>query len=165
MIQVQNITKKFGSVTAVDGISFELGKGELVGFLGPNGAGKTTTMRILAGFLPPSSGTCTIAGIDVSQNDFEIKKKIGYLPESAPLYGEMEVTEYLGYIAALRHLSSSQINQGIKKTVGLCGLKKAVGRKIATLSKGYRQRVALAQSLIHEPEVLILDEPTVGLDP
>lgn len=165
MIRVQNITKSYGDIQAVSGISFELSEGEVVGFLGPNGAGKTTTMRILAGYIPPTSGKCWVEDFDVSANPILARQKIGYLPESTPLYGDMEVSSYLGYIGSLRGMKKTFIPDAIKKVVHTCGLKKVIGRKIATLSKGYKQRIGLAQALIHEPPILILDEPTVGLDP
>lgn len=165
MIEAVNITKNYGALKAVDQLSFELKAGEVVGFLGPNGAGKTTTLRILTGYLPATSGTCRISGIDISDHSFEARKKIGYLPESTPLYGDMEVTDYLTYLGSIRQLSRVQIQEGLREVVRTCGLSKVVGRKISTLSKGYRQRVGLAQALLHRPEVLVLDEPTVGLDP
>ncbi|MBI4410885.1 MAG: ATP-binding cassette domain-containing protein [Deltaproteobacteria bacterium] len=165
MISVDNVTKFFGQVLALNGVSFEMQKGEVVGFLGPNGAGKTTTMRILTGYLPATSGTCQVADFDIARQSLEARRKIGYLPESAALYGDMEPIEYLSYLGALRHIEKSVITRRIKEVVKTCGLDKALGRKIATLSKGYRQRVGLAQALLHDPEILILDEPTVGLDP
>lgn len=165
MIEVENLTKSFGSILAVDRISFSLKPGEVVGFLGPNGAGKTTTMRMITGFLPPTSGACTVCNLDVATHSFEIRKKIGYLPESASLYQDMEAVEYLCYLGNIRHLSHSALRQGLKEVIETCGLEKVVGRKIGSLSKGYRQRVGLAQALLHKPDVLILDEPTVGLDP
>ncbi len=140
-------------------------KGEVVGFLGPNGAGKTTTMRILTGFLPPSSGTCMVDGLDISTQGLCVRKKIGYLPESNPLYSDMEVLDYLLYIGGLRGLEGSRLTEGLREVTRTCDLKSVLDKKISTLSKGFRQRVGLAQALIHKPEVLILDEPTVGLDP
>lgn len=165
MIQVENLKKSFSGLQAVKNISFEMKKGEVVGFLGPNGAGKTTTMRILSGFLPATDGFCSVAGFDMSQNSYQARQKIGYLPESNPLYIDMEVTEYLHYMARLRQMPRSNISAAIQKVSQRCGLEKISGRKLSEVSKGYRQRVGLAQSLIHEPEILILDEPTVGLDP
>lgn len=165
MIKVENISKYYGSHKAVDGVSFEMSRGEVVGFLGPNGAGKTTTMRILTGFLPSSDGTCLVAGLDVQTHGVEARKKIGYLPETTPLYGDMEVTEYLRYVGCLRGLQKQALQDGLGEVVKTCGLKQVLGKKINTLSKGYRQRVGLAQALIHRPEILILDEPTLGLDP
>lgn len=165
MIEVKNITKFYGSLRALDQVSFSLVQGEVVGFLGPNGAGKTTTMRILTGFIPPSEGECTIAGYNVSTQSLIPRQKIGYLPESAALYGDMEVTDYLKYIGVLRKLSPEILKNRLKQVVAICGLGNAIGKKISTLSKGFRQRTGLAQALLHDPEVLILDEPTVGLDP
>ncbi|MBI2339697.1 MAG: ATP-binding cassette domain-containing protein [Deltaproteobacteria bacterium] len=165
MISIENVIKTFGPVRALDGISFEMQKGEVVGFLGPNGAGKTTAMRILTGFLSATSGSCRIAGLDVATQSLEARRKIGYLPESAALYGDMEVTEYLAYLGTLRRLDKISIHRRIKEVVKTCGLEKALGRKMGVLSKGYRQRAGLAQALLHNPDILILDEPTVGLDP
>ncbi len=165
MIEVLNVTKVFDRVKALDSISFQLNKGEVVGFLGPNGAGKTTTMRILTGFLPPSEGECRIGGLNMATHSLEARQKMGYLPESAALYGDMEVVEYLRYIGQLRQLTPNILSNRLKEVISLCGLKEAVGKKISTLSKGYRQRTGLAQALLHDPEILILDEPTVGLDP
>lgn len=163
MIEVNGLKKRFGSLEALRGVSFRLEKGEVVGFLGPNGAGKTTAMRILTGYLSASEGQCQIAGLDVSKDGIQVREKIGYLPESTPVYGDMEVVGYLTYIGRLRRMT--EIPSAIREVVGTCGLKNAIGKKIAHLSKGYRQRVGLAQALLHRPEVLILDEPTVGLDP
>ncbi len=165
MIEVKGVTKWYGTFRALDQISFSLDKGEVVGFLGPNGAGKTTTMRILTGFIPPSEGECTVAGHNVSAHSLLARQKMGYLPEATPLYGDMEVTDYLKYIGALRKLSGDLLKKRLKEVVAICGLGNAVGKKISTLSKGFRQRTGLAQALLHDPEVLILDEPTVGLDP
>lgn len=165
MIEVKNVSKYFGSVKAVDNLSFELNQGEVVGFLGPNGAGKTTTMRILTGYLPANSGTCQVGGHEIATHSFEARKKMGYLPESAPLYGDMEVSEYLRYLGILRKCHRNFVDKRLKEVVEICGLRDAIGKKISTLSKGYRQRTGLAQALLHDPEILILDEPTVGLDP
>ena len=151
MIRAQNITKAYGAIQAISGISFELSEGEVVGFLGPNGAGKTTTMRILAGYISPTSGKCWVEDFDIGENLILARQKIGYLPESTPLYGDMEVSGYLAYIACLRGMAKTLIPDAIKKVVQTCGLKKVIGRKIATLSKGYKQRIGLAQALIHEP--------------
>jgi len=164
MIEVRQLSKSYGAFEALKSVSFTLNKGEVVGFLGPNGAGKTTTMRIITGFLPPSSGTCVIDGLDVEKDSLETRRKIGYLPESNALYLDMEVSEYLTYVGKLRELGS-KLPERLKAVTQTCGLEKAIGKKISALSKGYRQRVGLAQALIHDPEILILDEPTVGLDP
>ncbi len=163
MIRVTNLTKNYGSRRALDGISFEARQGEILGFLGPNGAGKTTTMRILTGYLPPSSGEASIAGFDVVSHSLDVRKRVGYLPETVPLYTDMTVFDYLKFMADLRHLPKPQtaVQESLEK-VGL--LERAQGY-IGNLSKGMRQRVGLAQALLHRPEVLILDEPTIGLDP
>lgn len=165
MIKVTNISKAFGLFNALKDISFELKKGEVVGFLGPNGAGKTTTMRILTGFLPPTTGTCHVDGISITDDPLSIRKKIGYLPESNPYYSHLEVTEYLEFMGGLRGLSGNILSENLYRVVHICGLEKVIGKKMETLSKGYKQRVGLAQALLHDPEILILDEPTVGLDP
>ncbi|PIR20748.1 MAG: ABC transporter [Deltaproteobacteria bacterium CG11_big_fil_rev_8_21_14_0_20_47_16] len=165
MIEVVGIQKSFGDVAAVRDISFSISKGEVVGLLGPNGAGKTTTMRILTGYLTADTGRAVIAGENVATHSLAARRKIGYLPESAPLYTDMEVTAFLSYVGRLRGIPSDQIHAAIGKVVASCGLRSVVGRDISELSKGYKQRVGLAQALIHEPEVLILDEPTSGLDP
>lgn len=165
MINVDNLTKRFGGTTAVDNISFEVEQGEIVGFLGPNGAGKTTTMRMLTGFIPPTGGTMTVAGFDVIRESLEVRRKIGYLPENVPIYKDMRVIEYLTYRGKLKGLRGRRLKTRLKAVLEDCGLvdvrKKVVGR----LSKGYVQRVGLADALVHEPELLILDEPTIGLDP
>jgi ABC-2 type transport system ATP-binding protein len=165
MIDVGGLQKSFGNIAAVRDISFSISKGEVVGLLGPNGAGKTTTMRILTGYLTADAGRATVCGIDVVADSVAARRKIGYLPESAPLYTDMEVTEFLTYIARLRGVSSDKLSFALKHVIAVCGLGDVVGRDIAELSKGYKQRVGLAQALIHEPDVLILDEPTSGLDP
>lgn len=165
MIEVGGLQKTFGAVAAVRGISFSISKGEVVGLLGPNGAGKTTTMRILTGYLTADAGRATICGIDVAVDSIAARRKIGYLPESAPLYTDMEVTEFLTYIARLRGVIPENVSPALKRVIATCGLGDVVGRDIAELSKGYKQRVGLAQALIHDPDVLILDEPTSGLDP
>jgi len=149
----------------VDNISFEVEKGQIVGFLGPNGAGKTTTMRILTCFLPPTEGTANVAGFDVQANPLEVKKRIGYLPETPPLYPEMEVSEYLTFVGRLKGIGSGEINGKVADVVGKCALGDVRGKLIGQLSKGYRQRVGIAQAIIHNPAVLVLDEPTSGLDP
>jgi len=165
MIKVEGLTKRYARTVAVDDISFEVEKGQIVGFLGPNGAGKTTTMRVLTCFLPPTSGTATIAGFNVQEHPHEVKRRIGYLPETPPLYPEMEVIEYLDFVGQLKGISKSDINNRVDEVVGRCALGDVRAKLIGKLSKGYRQRVGLAQAIIHNPDVLILDEPTSGLDP
>lgn len=165
MIKVDNLTKKFANVKALDGVSFEIHKGEVVGFLGPNGAGKTTTMRILTGFIPPTSGRAEIAGFDVFDDSIEVRKRIGYLPENSPLYEDMEVSAFLRYMADLKEVEPEKKNEHIKKIMERCGIIHMKDEIIKRLSKGYKQRVGLASALIGDPEVLILDEPTIGLDP
>jgi ABC-2 type transport system ATP-binding protein len=150
---------------AVDNISFEVERGQIVGFLGPNGAGKTTTMRVLTCFLPPTEGTANVAGFDVMEHPIQVKKRIGYLPETPPVYPEMEVSEYLSFAGRLKGISSGDIARRVDDVVGRCSLGEVRYRLIGKLSKGYRQRVGLAQAIIHNPDVLILDEPTSGLDP
>ena len=165
MIKVQGLTKRYARTVAVDNISFEVEKGQIVGFLGPNGAGKTTTMRVLTCFLPPTMGTANVAGFDVIENPMEVKKRIGYLPESPPLYPEMEVIEYLTFVGKLKGIPSGDLARRIDEVVGRCAIGDVRTRLIGKLSKGFRQRVGLAQAIIHNPPVLILDEPTSGLDP
>jgi ABC-2 type transport system ATP-binding protein len=165
MIKVEGLTKRYARTVAVDNISFEVEKGTIVGFLGPNGAGKTTTMRVLTCFLPPTEGTASVAGFDVLENPMEVKKRIGYLPETPPLYPEMEVSEYLKFVGRLKGISSTDIAKRVDEVAGRCALGDVRDKLIAKLSKGFRQRVGLAQAIIHNPEVLILDEPTSGLDP
>jgi ABC-2 type transport system ATP-binding protein len=165
MITVKNLTKRYARATAVDQISFAVEKGQIVGFLGSNGAGKTTTMRMLTCFLPPSSGTATVAGFDVLEQPFEVKKRIGYLPESPPIYPEMETVEYLRFVGRLKGLSGSDLEKRITYVCDRCFVADVKTKLLGRLSKGYRQRVGLAQAIIHNPDVLILDEPTAGLDP
>jgi gliding motility-associated transport system ATP-binding protein len=165
MIHVEHIEKRFGEICAIDGISFDIARGEVVGLLGPNGAGKTTTMRIITGYLAPNAGSVTVDGIHVSENSIESRRRIGYLPENAPLYDDMEVTEYLDYTAKLRAMEKVERATAISEMVETCGLRGVAGRAIGVLSKGYRQRVGLAAAMIHHPPILILDEPTSGLDP
>lgn len=165
MITVKELTKRYARTTAVDHISFEVVKGQIVGFLGPNGAGKTTTMRMLTCFLPPSSGAVTVAGFDVLEKPMEVKKRIGYLPETPPLYPEMETIEYLRFVGKLKGLSGSELNQRVDYVLERCAIGDVKNKLLGKLSKGYRQRVGLAQAIIHNPDVLILDEPTAGLDP
>ncbi|MCY3552679.1 MAG: ATP-binding cassette domain-containing protein [Candidatus Poribacteria bacterium] len=165
MIEVQNITKNYGPFQALRDISFQVDKGQIVGFLGPNGAGKTTTMRILTCFMPASSGRVTVAGYDVFKASREVRKRIGYLPENVPLYPEMTVTKYLTYMAKIRSVPRGNIKAQLDNAIEACGLTERRHQIIGQLSRGFRQRVGLAQALIHEPDVLILDEPTSGLDP
>jgi len=159
------LTKRYARTIAVDNISFEVEKGQIVGFLGPNGAGKTTTMRVLTCFLPPTAGTCNVAGFDVLENPLEVKKRIGYLPETPPLYPEMEVDEYLTFVGRLKGISSADVERRASEAMEKCALGDVRHKLIGKLSKGYRQRVGLAQAIIHNPDVLVLDEPTAGLDP
>lgn len=165
MIEVENLSKRYGATLAVQDLTFRVGRGEVVGFLGPNGAGKSTTMRMLAGYLPPSSGRATVAGFDVFHQSLQAREQIGYLPENVPLYPEMRVTEYLKYRAALKGVRGRRIRDRLADVLDLCRLQDVERKLIGTLSKGYRQRVGLADAMIHEPELLILDEPTIGLDP
>lgn len=165
MIQVENLTKRFSGIAAVDNISFEVAKGEIVGFLGPNGAGKSTTMRMLTGYLPPSAGRASIAGFDVFQQSVQARKRLGYLPENTPLYLDMRVSEYLAYRADLKGVPRGKMKERIGDVLALCNLRDVAWKMIGSLSKGYRQRVGLADALVHDPDLLILDEPTIGLDP
>lgn len=162
---VKNLLKQYGSQNAVNAISFSVEAGEIVGFLGPNGAGKSTTMKIATGYVPPTSGEVSVAGFDVTAQPLEVKKITGYLPEHNPLYTDMYVHEYLGFVGKLYGIQGKALKSRIGEMVELCGLSVEQNKKIETLSKGYRQRVGLAQALIHNPKVLILDEPTTGLDP
>lgn len=165
MIKVENLSKRYARTVAVDNISFEVQKGQIVGFLGPNGAGKTTTMRCLTCFMPPTSGSANIAGFDVLEQPMEVKKRIGYLPETPPLYPDMEVDEYLNFVGRLKGLGGADLNRRVDEVMERCAVGDVRKRLIAKLSKGYRQRVGLAQAIIHNPDVLVLDEPTSGLDP
>jgi len=165
MITVKELTKKYARNTAVDHISFEVEKGQIVGFLGPNGAGKTTTMRMLTCFLPPTSGSATVAGFDVLEQPLEVKRRIGYLPEMPPLYPEMRTAEYLTFVGRLKGLSGGELRQRVDAVCERCAVTDVKEKLLGKLSKGYRQRVGLAQAIIHNPDVLILDEPTAGLDP
>lgn len=162
MIEVHELTKRYNQILAVDKVSFAIEKGEIVGFLGPNGAGKTTTLRVLTGYLSPTSGTCRIGGWDVGENPVEAKERIGYLPEDNPLYDEMKVYEYLQFVGMLRRIDAGG---RIKDVAGVCGIEDVMGQSIGTLSRGYRQRVGLASAILHDPEILLFDEPTSGLDP
>jgi len=165
MIKVENLKKVYGEITAVDNISFEVNKGEIIGFLGPNGAGKTTTMKILTCFIGATSGSASIAGYDVERESFDVRNRVGYLPENAPLYTDMDVLSFLKFIAEIRLISGSVLGPRLEQITATCGLKNVLRRPIAQLSKGFRQRVGLAQAMLHNPDVLILDEPTSGLDP
>src|SRR6266699_1063882 len=165
MISVKDLSKKYARNTAVDHISFDVERGQIVGFLGPNGAGKTTTMRMLTCFLPPSSGTSTVAGFDVIEAPLEVKKRIGYLPEAPPLYLEMQTAEYLTFVGKLKGLSGAELRQRVDTVCDRCAVGDVKNKLLGKLSKGYRQRGGLAQAIIHNPDVLILDEPTAGLDP
>jgi ABC-2 type transport system ATP-binding protein len=165
MITVKGLTKRYAHNTAVNDISFEVQKGQIVGFLGPNGAGKTTTMRMLTCFLTPSAGTATVAGFDILEQPFEVKKRIGYLPETPPVYPEMRIAEYLTFVGRLKGLMGSDLRSRVDYSCERCAIADVKDKIIGKLSKGYRQRVGLAQAIIHNPDVLILDEPTAGLDP
>jgi len=165
MIEVENLTKQFGSKRAVDHLTFTVRKGEVLGFLGPNGAGKSTTMRMITGFIPPSSGDARVCGISVIDDPTAAKTRIGYLPESAPLYNDMTVTGFLRFCAEVRGIRGKERNEAVERAIETCFLGQVALQSIDTLSKGYRHRTCLAQALLHDPEVLVLDEPTDGLDP
>lgn len=165
MIDVDNLSKLFGETRAVDGVSFQVNSGEVLGFLGPNGAGKTTTMRVITCYLQPSGGTVRIDGLDVTEQSIEVRRRIGYLPESAPLYHEMNVVDYLHYVAEIRHVPKSGRRGAVRRAVERCGLEDVIRKTVGQLSSGYRQRLGLAQAILHDPEILVLDEPTRGLDP
>jgi gliding motility-associated transport system ATP-binding protein len=165
VIEVDHLTKRFGSVKAVENVSFEVEKGEILGFLGPNGAGKTTTMRVLTCFLPATEGTARVAGFDVFDNPMAVKRRLGYLPENPPLYGEFTVNAYLDFVAKIKGVDSRERKKRIEEVKDRVSIKEYGNTLIKNLSKGYKQRVGLAQALVHDPQVLILDEPTVGLDP
>jgi ABC-2 type transport system ATP-binding protein len=165
MIEVANLSKRYGDLTAVQDVSFTAAPGEILGFLGPNGAGKTTTLRVITGFLPATSGTVRVSGFDVFEQSAEVRRRIGYLPESPPLYGDMTVVPYLRFAAKIHGVARGEVGAAVDRAIDTCGLTGVADRLLGHLSKGYRQRVGLAQALIHEPEVLILDEPTNGLDP
>ncbi|RTQ52194.1 gliding motility-associated ABC transporter ATP-binding subunit GldA [Hymenobacter gummosus] len=165
MVEIQHLTKLYGPQAAVNDISFTAGRGEILGFLGPNGAGKSTTMKIATGYLPPSSGSVRVADFDVVEQPLEVRRRVGYLPEHNPLYLDMYVHEYLDFIGRVHGLGGSTLRNRVKELVGRVGLTREQNKQIGALSKGYRQRVGLAQALVHDPQVLILDEPTTGLDP
>ena len=165
MIEVENLSKSYGPREAIKNLSFQIGKGEVVGFLGPNGAGKSTTMNILSCIMPASSGTAKICGFDVFEQSLEIRKLIGYLPETPPLYSDMVVTDFLAFASRLRNISSRETPLAVERVIEQCSLKEVKNRIIGRLSKGYQQRVGIAQALVHNPDILILDEPTIGLDP
>jgi len=165
MIEVRNLTKRYGDLTAIRDVTFSVAKGEVLGFLGPNGAGKTTTMRILTGFMPATNGTITVDGFDVFEDSFEVRKRIGYLPENPPLYLDMAVEGFLRFVARIKGVQRAEVAEATERALRICGLTDVRNRLTGHLSKGYRQRVGLAQALIHDPPVLVLDEPTIGLDP
>jgi len=165
MIEVKNLTKSYGDFVAIKNVSFVAERGSILGFLGPNGAGKTTTMRIITGFMPATSGTVLIDSLDIFANSLEARRKIGYLPENPPLYSDMRVDAYLKFVARLRGVARSAIDDALDRVVESCGLVDVAHRICGQLSKGFRQRVGLAQALIHDPPVLVMDEPTIGLDP
>jgi ABC-2 type transport system ATP-binding protein len=165
MIEVENLTKRYGPTLAVSEVTFEVQKGEILGFLGPNGAGKTTTMRVITGYLPPSAGRVRVAGYDVVEEPLEAKRRTGYLPEAPPVYPDMTVTEYLAFVARIKGIPRRELKSRLAEISERCAVTDVVNRQIGKLSKGFRQRVGLAQALIHNPEVLVLDEPTAGLDP
>jgi ABC-2 type transport system ATP-binding protein len=165
MIEVRGLVKKYGDFTAVKGITFSVPKGQILGLLGPNGAGKSTTMKILSCFMPATSGEAKVAGFDVFDDAMEVKKRVGYLPETPPLYLEMKIGEYIEFVAAIKQLERNRLKERMDFVLEHCGLTEVKNKVIGTLSKGFRQRVGIAQALVHDPEVVILDEPTVGLDP
>lgn len=165
MIKVENLVKQFGSLKAVDGVSMEVNHGEIVGFLGPNGAGKSTTMKIITCFQTPTSGTVKVCGHDIKTDSINVRKSIGYLPESAPSYSDMSVIAFLSFIANIRGFNSTEAKKNIDRVVQICELENVLHKKIETLSKGFKQRTCFAQALLHDPKVLVLDEPTDGLDP
>jgi len=165
MIEIKNLSKKLGDNLILDKISFSVSQGEILGFLGPNGAGKTTTMKIITSFWSPTAGSVLIDGFDTAGDSLKTRKKIGYLPETVPLYEDMKVIEYLKFIAEIRDIEKNEIKSRLKEVVAICGLAKVLRLPIEELSKGYRQRLGLAQAIMHRPDILILDEPTTGLDP
>jgi ABC-2 type transport system ATP-binding protein len=165
MIEVQHLTKRYGDIVAISNVSFRVASGQILGFLGPNGSGKTTTMRIITGFMPATSGTVKVADFDIFDDSFEVRKRIGYLPEHPPLYNDMTVLAYLRFVARIKGVPKAEIADALDRALTRCGLTDVTHRVTGHLSKGYRQRVGLAQAIIHNPVVLVLDEPTVGLDP
>ncbi len=165
MLQVRELTKRFGALTAVDNVSLTVDRGEVLGFLGPNGAGKSTTMKMVTGFLPPTSGTAEVCGFDVTREPIEVKRRVGYLPEGAPLYEDMTPLAFLNFVTEVRGTAAADRADAIERAAGLINIGDVMHQPIGTLSKGYKRRVGLAQAIIHDPEVLILDEPTDGLDP
>jgi ABC-2 type transport system ATP-binding protein len=165
MIEVRELTKRYGDLVAVDRVSFTARKGEVVGFLGPNGAGKTTTMRIITGFLPATHGTVKVENFDIFDDSYEVRKRTGYLPENPPLYSDMTVTSYLQFVGRIKGIPRAELSDKVDRALHRCGLTEVTRRVLGNLSKGFRQRVGLAQAIIHEPSVLVLDEPTIGLDP
>jgi ABC-2 type transport system ATP-binding protein len=165
MIEVKNLTKSYGGIAAIKNLTFTINKGEVVGFLGPNGAGKSTTMKIITGFMAPTTGVAKVGGIDVFENPIDVKKKIGYLPETPPVYTDMYVKDYLTYVAKLKGVQDSEISAAVQRSIAKTQLQSVQNRLIQNLSKGFKQRVGIAQAIVSDPEVLILDEPTVGLDP
>ena len=165
MIEVRGLTKTYGQERAVDNISFEVKKGEVLGFLGPNGAGKTTTMKVVTCYLPPSQGTVVVDGMDVTKDSLGVRRRIGYLPENTPLYQDMTTYDYLSFVAAMRDVAPGDVKKRIAEMADVCGLEEVLSKRIDALSKGFRQRVGLAQAMIHNPDIVILDEPTSGLDP
>ncbi len=165
MIEVRNLTKRYGDLVAVRNVTFTAATGQILGFLGPNGAGKTTTMRIITGFMPASAGTVKVAGYDIFDDSYEARKRIGYLPENPPLYYDMTVVGYLRFAAKIRGVSKAELGDCVDRVLHSCGLMEVATRVVGHLSKGFRQRVGLAQSLVHNPTVVVLDEPTIGLDP
>jgi ABC-2 type transport system ATP-binding protein len=165
MLEVRGLNKRFGQVRAVNDLNFEVRRGEVFGFLGPNGAGKSTTMRVITCFIPPTSGSVLVDGMDTAERDLDVRRKIGYLPESTPLYSDMTVREYLSFVGRVRGLGADRLKPRVDEMFSVCALSKMADRQIGRLSKGYRQRVGLAQAMIHNPDLLILDEPMSGLDP
>jgi ABC-2 type transport system ATP-binding protein len=165
MIEVNGLTKRYGDLVAVDNVTFRVERGQILGFLGPNGAGKTSTMRMITGFMPPTSGSVRVDGFDTVDDSMEVRRRIGYLPETPPLYPDMTVTGYLRFVARLKGVRRSEVAAAVDRATTVCGLRDVGNRLTGHLSKGYRQRVGLAQALIHDPQVLVLDEPTIGLDP
>ncbi|HEY3296180.1 MAG TPA: ATP-binding cassette domain-containing protein [bacterium] len=165
MIQLTQVTKSYNGVKAVNDITLSIPQGQILGFLGPNGAGKTTTMRMLTCYMPPTSGSISVDGLDVDEHSLEVRRKIGYLPEMAPAYQDINVVDYLRYVCDLRHVPKENRSARIKAIVDRCGLQDVLGKDIGQLSKGYRQRIGLAQAMVHDPDILVLDEPTAGLDP